>query len=105
MDWVTIIGYVIAPVTGVVTWFAASKKRKIETIDAAYDTWNKIVSSLRGQIDTLIEDNKKLKSKLEEMNTEIEQLRVEIKQNKHVNALKRKIERYEKLLRENNINF
>ena len=31
--------------------------------------------------------------------------RVEIKQNKHVNALKRKIERYEKLLRENNINF
>ena len=109
MEFITILGYVLVPITGVITWIATRKKRKIEEIDAAYDTWNKIVSSLRSQMDTLIEDNQKQKSKLEEMHGEIEQLRTEVKtlkeQNRHVSNLKRKVERYEKLLKDNNINY
>jgi peptidoglycan hydrolase CwlO-like protein len=108
-DFMSILGYLLAPITGVITWIVTRKKRKIEEVDAAYDTWNKIVSSLRTQIDTLVDDNKKLREKLEEMNGEIEQLRVELKglkeQNKHVKALRGKIEQYEKLLKDNKISF
>lgn len=67
-------------------WLIGRKKQKIDEIDAATDTWSKIVSSLRKQIDDLILDQeefikreKEMQKKIEHLQEEIQKLHAEIK--------------------------
>jgi len=32
MDWLAVIGYIIAPITGIVTWIFSHQKRKNDTV-------------------------------------------------------------------------
>lgn len=67
-------------------WLIGRKKQKIDEIDAATDTWSKIVQSLRKQIDDLILDQeafiereKQMQQRIDELHEQIKKLQNEIK--------------------------
>lgn len=64
--WVTIIGYMLTPIAGVVSWFAARRVRN-----------NSTLRELQGTIDMLVEKNKELYHTITELNAEVMSLRAE----------------------------
>ncbi|MDR2009223.1 MAG: hypothetical protein LBQ22_01925 [Bacteroidales bacterium] len=90
-------------------WLFGRKKQRIEEIDLATSTWNKIVDSLEVQIDKLLQqrvaDSEKidnLSNRIKELQNEIEIMQSKIKM---VETLERTISKYEKLLTDNNIKY
>jgi cell shape-determining protein MreC len=79
-------------------WFFGRKRQNIDTIDAAVETWKKIVDSLQEQIDRLLEQRASDAAK----NHHIEQLQEQVASTemkvKSVNRLEKTIARYEKLM-------
>jgi len=73
--WITILGYLLAPVTGVVSWIAASRKRK-----------NDFLTDLQASIDLLSAKNKELINEVVNLRGEVVQLKSEN------TALRREIE-------------
>lgn len=92
---------------GLTGWFFGRKKQKIDEINAATDTFNKIIESLESKIDNFLAQQKLDSCKIAELTKEVGFLREEIEQikgNRVENIkLKKKIEKYEKLLTDNNI--
>ena len=107
-----------------------NKGSEITNIDAAIDTWQKIVDSLEGQIERLLEQKGNniaekltlenrldqlmklresdareiadMKKEIEELNQTVSNLKGYAKENEE---LKKRIKKYEKLLTDNNIAF
>ncbi len=90
-------------------WFFGRKRQNIDTIDAAVETWKKIVNSLQEQIDRLLEQRASDAAKIESLSEQVKQqsLRIEQLQEqvasmemkvKSVNRLEETIDRYEKLM-------
>lgn len=90
-------------------WFFGRKRQNIDTIDAAVETWKKIVDSLQEQIDRLLvqraSDAAKIESlseQVKQQNAHIEQLQEQVSSMemkvKSVNRLEKTIARYEKLM-------
>lgn len=90
-------------------WFFGRKRQNIDTIDAAVETWKKIVDSLQEQIDHLLEQRASDAAKIEllseqvkQQNHHIEQLQEQVASTemkvKSVNRLEKTIARYEKLM-------
>lgn len=97
-------------------WFFGRKRQKIANIDAATETWQKIVNSLECQIDKLLKQREQDAIKIEEMSMQMCAMKAEIaslKQDietlqskiKNIQKLENKIVKYEKLLNDNNINY
>jgi len=60
MDWVTIIGYALAPVTGIVTWIAARTKQR-----------NDFLKEMQESINVIITENKNLYKELLDLRKEL----------------------------------
>lgn len=90
-------------------WFFGRKKQRIEEIDAATDTFNKIVNSLEDRIEKLLEEHTEDMRKIDELTIQVSELKTEIEElknnQKRVVKLEKTIMRYEKLLTDNNISF
>lgn len=88
-------------------WFFGRKKQKIEEIDSATDTFNKIIDSLELKIDKLLKQQESDAKKIENMANQIKEMQEQIEnltKDKQENIkLKKKIERYENLLTINNV--
>lgn len=65
----TILGYVLAPITGAVGWLAASRKRR-----------NDFLNDLQSSINLLAAENKRLITEVVELRRENVQLRVEVEE-------------------------
>lgn len=109
----TLGGTIIGSLSG---WLIGRKKQRIEEIDAAVETWRKIVDSLQEQIDKLLlqrqEDSEKIEKLTREtieLNRQVKTLREEVEnlqqKVKSINKLEKTIARYEKLLEEHNITY
>lgn len=109
----TISGTVLGSLSG---WLVGRRKQRIEEIDAATETWRKIVDSLQAQIDKLLkqrqEDSDKIDTLTKEtiaLNQQVKTLREELEnlqgKVKNVNRLEKTITRYEKLMDEHNIEY
>ena len=123
-----ILLYIIAPSVTIGLsvwggWFFGRKKQRIETIDAATDTFNKIIKQLREQVEAYVGKDdinterfnkqetqlntatkkiEELESTIKRLSDEVESLRREKKENA---LLKKKIDKYTKLLDDNNIEY
>ena len=117
----TVMMWVIAPVIAALAggwggWIFGRKKQRIDEIDAATGTFNKIIEQLRKEVEVLIaerahnreliekqsEQIKNLTEEVRKVSAEVERLRIT---QKEMGGLKRKVEKYEKLLTEHNIDF
>lgn len=106
--WETIIysigGTVIGTIAG---WFVGRKRQNIDNIDAATTTFNNVINSLEDKINKLLKQQAIDASKIEALTKEVERLNKELenlKADKQENIkLKRKIEKYEKIMQDNNI--
>ena len=67
MDFITVLGYILAPITAVVTYYASRKKRE-----------NDFLSNLQSSIDLLTTKNKDLYAEMIAMREENLHLRTEI---------------------------
>lgn len=87
MDWTTLIGYLITPVSGVIGWAAGSYKRKISAIQEMQDTINIIVKknseyveelvSVKNELSIVRFENAELKKGQELMTKKLEELKKE----------------------------
>jgi len=107
---------ITAVVAGWLGWFFGRKRQKIDNIDAATDTFNKIIEQLRKEIgiyqrekDSSGELIKQQSQQIKELTGEVRRLSEEVegllRWKKENIALKKKIEKYEKLLTTNNIDY
>ncbi len=115
--WDIIITSVITAFVGVFFgWLFGRKRQNIDTIDAAVETWKKIVDSLQEQIDRLLEQRASDAAKIESLSEQVKQQNVHIEELKEqvsstemkvksVNRLEKTIARYEKLLDANGIEY
>lgn len=106
--------YIISSIGGTLVgafggWFFGRKRQNIDTIDAAVETWKKIVDSLQQQIDKLLAQREADAKRIESLSSEsaamakqVEELKEQIASMemkvKSVNRLERTIARYEKLM-------
>lgn len=91
-NWITILGYIIAPISSVVAWLAARRKSKndfLHEMQASIDLLvekNKILveeitalrlenSALRYDVQRLATENKKMSKEIEELNTRLENVK------------------------------
>ncbi|MCL2290820.1 MAG: hypothetical protein FWC34_09010 [Bacteroidetes bacterium] len=121
MGFEAIMMWIIAPVIataagGLGGWFFSRKRQRIDNIDAATDTFNKIIAQLRSELGIHAEEKdrntgliekqsqqiKELTSEVHKLSKEVEGLRREKKENI---ILKKKIEKYESLLITHNIKY
>lgn len=87
MDIVTLIGYLITPVTGVVGWFAGSRQRKNTAIQSLQETirmqsetlesYNKKIIDLMSEVQEVRKENAELKAGQQELLEQIESLKSE----------------------------
>jgi regulator of replication initiation timing len=86
MEWVTIIGFLMAPVTGVVTWIATRAKQKndfLKDMQASIDMLssrnkdllNELIS-LRGEVAQLKNENVALRIEVEVLNKKLEYVKI-----------------------------
>jgi len=138
----TVMMWVIAPVIAALAggwggWIFGRKKQRIDEIDAATGTFNKIIEQLRKEVEVLIAEHahskelidqlrneietlinerghnraviEKQSKQIEELATEVRKLSAEVESlraDKKENVkLKNKIEKYEKLLDANNVDY
>ena len=116
-----IITWIIGPLIGAVAggfggWIFGRKRQQIEIIDAATGTFNKIIEQLRKEVTVYVEEKnqnaelirtqskqiEELSIRVHKLSEEVESLRREKKENVY---LRKKIEKYEKILVTHNIEF
>ena len=116
-----ILAWVISPVISMVAgawrgWFFGRKRQRVDTIDAATDTFNKIIEQLRKEIGIYQQEKDKhteliqnqsrqikdLADQVRKLSEEVEGLRREKRENA---LLKKKIDKYERLLDSHNIEY
>ena len=121
MSWETILMWVVAPVitSAIGAWlgyFFGRRRQKIDDIDAATATFNKIIKQLREEVETFVNEKgrnreiienqskqiRELTTEVQRLSKEVEALKADQKENVH---LKKKISRYEKILVTHNIEF
>lgn len=115
------IWYVVGPVIGTIVgsfsgWFFGRRKQRIEEIDAANSTYNKIIASLRENIETLLKQNYESLAKVKDLTNQVldyqRQIEGLIDKNKkqiseiqiltiEVNGLRSKAEALKKISQEN----
>ena len=121
MVWETILMWVVAPVitSAIGVWLGylfGKRRQKIDDIDAATATFNKIIEQLRKEVDALVNEKSASRSTIENQSKQIESLTVEVqrlskeveslKESKKENInLKKKVDKYEKILTAHNIEF
>ena len=114
-----VLMWIISPVLmsvvgGFAGWFFTRKSQSITNIDLAADTWQGIVTKLKGEIPDLINQIKELSAgreedgkKIEALTNEVSELRSQVtdmqSQIIEKKNLEKKLMRYEKLLADNNI--
>ena len=104
-------------------WFFSRKKHRIETIDYALETWQKVVDSLEARINVMLEEARRMRERMREVEVENKDLReqlssmkIEISEFKNlqkkiskyeceIKALNEKIEEYKELLSTHKIDF
>lgn len=109
----TIITIIIALGTGLAGsfsgWFFGRRKQRIDEIDAATETWKNIVDSLELQINKLLKARTADSLKIEELTNKVSELNEKIsvmeERLKDIAKLERKIQRYEKIMDNNNIDY
>lgn len=115
------IWHVVGPVIGTIVgsfsgWFFGRRKQRIEEIDAANSTYNKIIASLRENIETLLKQNYESLAKVKDLTNQVldyqRQIEGLIDKNKkqiseiqiltiEVNGLRSKAEALKKISQEN----
>jgi len=80
-------------------WFFGRKRQNIDNIDAAVETWKKVVNSLEEQVEKSLKREEQSRNCIEELKESVRMLRME------VNNLTEKLQKTEKLLKEHNIEF
>ena len=92
MDWVTILGFIIAPISSVISWIVGRRKSKndfLHEMQASIDLLvekNKILveeitalrlenSALRYDVQRLATENKKMSKEIEELNARLENVK------------------------------
>lgn len=87
-NFVEILGYVLTPITGAVTWVAAKRSRD-----------NNMLKELQASIDMLVEKNKELISEVTELRIENSELKAQVQQlrveNKELKSIVEKIQENE----------
>jgi predicted nucleic acid-binding Zn-ribbon protein len=83
--WVTILGYVITPITGVVSYFAGRRKnnndflaemqRSIDLLSIKNSELVEEVVKLRGEVVQLKSENLALRKEVEELNSKLENVK------------------------------
>lgn len=117
------IALVSSVASGFGTWFFSKKQydsqvqnQDITNIDAAVGVWQKVINSLKQQVDELLietkalrEENASLKDDMEKLREDLSKLKVEtkkiIKYEKQIKDLEDKVSRYELLLTANGITY
>ncbi len=94
MDIVTLIGYIITPITGVIGWFAGTRQRKNTAIQSLQETIqllsntiqddNQKIVALMQEIQEVRRENAELKAGQQELLEQIESLKAE---NRELNEL------------------
>jgi len=116
-----ILIWIISPVAGMVAgawggWFFGRKRQRIDTIDAATDTFNKIIQQLRSEVGIYQQEKDKhtelirqQSQKINELADQVKKLSEEVeclRREKRENALlKKKIDKYTRLLDSHNIEY
>lgn len=102
----TVIGTFVGGLTG---WLFGRRRQNIDNIDAAVETWKKIVDSLQEQIDKLLAQRASDAAKIESLSQQVKQQNLHIEQLqeqvasteakvKSVSRLEMTVARYEKLM-------
>jgi peptidoglycan hydrolase CwlO-like protein len=90
-------------------WFFGRKKQKIENIDAATETWQKIVDALETRLMKELEKVQCYEQKIEDLTEQVRNLKTEIEElkdsNRKMRLLEKKVLKYEKLLTDNKIDY
>ncbi|MBN1987832.1 MAG: hypothetical protein JW783_00360 [Bacteroidales bacterium] len=90
-------------------WFFSRKRQNIENIDLALTTWQKVVDSLENRVTVLLSKVDALTAENYQLREELERLKIEmqakLRENKKIEQLEKKVQKYEKLLTDNNIEF
>lgn len=68
------IGYILTPITGVVSWFAARRQREKSLLDGMNDS----LSDMQKTIDMLVEKNKQQLDEIIQLRSENASLRTEL---------------------------
>lgn len=94
MDIVTLIGYLITPVTGVIGWFAGTRQRRNSAVQSLQETIqllsntiqddNQKIVSLMNEVQEVRRENADLKAGQKELMDQIEALKTE---NRELNEL------------------
>lgn len=117
-EWIwSVVGPVIGTIVGsFFGWFFGRRKQRIEEIDAANSTYNKIIASLRENIETLLKQNYESLAKVKDFTNQVldyqRQIEGLIDKNKkqlseiqiltiEVNGLRSKAEALKKISQEN----
>ena len=66
-DFITIFGYILAPITGIITWIVGHKKRR-----------NDFLNDLQASINLLAVENKKLMAEIVELRKENARLQADV---------------------------
>jgi len=117
----TVMMWIIAPVISAAAgalggWLFGKRRQKIDDIDAATGTFNKIITQLRTEVQVLIKERElnweiidKQSQRLDDLASEVRKLSYEVenlhREKKENTNLKKKIEKYEKILTLHNIEF
>lgn len=67
MDWIQVLGYIIAPISSVIAWLAGRKKSK-----------NDFLQEMQASIDLLVEKNKELVAEVTALRLENSGLRYDV---------------------------
>lgn len=69
MDWITLTGYIIAPISGIASYFAGRKKAN-----------NDFLRDMQASINLLSDENRKLMAEIVELRKENAKLRIEVEE-------------------------
>lgn len=108
--WLYVIGPTVGALTGSFgTWIFQKRRNKIDDINAATDTFNKVNESLELRINKMLEEQEKSNLKIEELTKQVAALSAQIEtlknQVKEKERLQKKVVHLEKILTDNNIPF
>jgi len=86
MDWLSVIGYVISPLSAVVAWFASARKRRNDAIAELQATIDMLVvknRELYEEVITLRRENSELRSEIEELSNQLKNIKTITRQVKN----------------------
>lgn len=90
-------------------WFFGRKRQNIQNIDMALETWKKVVDSLEDRVDKLLSEVEELTRQncllREEVDSLKDEIRISKRKNRQITTLENKIQRYEKILDDNGIDY